>query len=370
MNALTGIEAERVNQILRHALERLRILSYIPLQWEEDLVVDITCQPVMSALEKLWMAEEHLRELETGTSAQDGGKDISIIKQTHKTVRTACRNLLADKESLQTIMTQPQVQSDDFTKFIKYLQELKGQTLQKLTTTVEDETANRVMLHDLTEKERHYEETREILQQKLNELREEKSQVSFGLDTTLRKLENELREITRHNNEEVDTVQKEMSEATNKAKSDHEQKMKSLSELLKNLEIKVKETVDKNKEEELKMRKDKSRIEASLNEMIENYDNDMKKKSEEYDELNEKYRKESEEYAILKEHFDKIDADIAKDEEEERLLAAVKRRQDYGWWVLDTAAANIQRIARGRRDREAILKLKSKGKKGKKGKKK
>ena len=41
-------------------------------------------------------------------------------------------------------------------KFIKYLNELRSQVLQRLTTTVEDEAANRTLLHDLTEKERQY----------------------------------------------------------------------------------------------------------------------------------------------------------------------------------------------------------------------
>lgn len=37
MNTLTGIEAERVSQILRHAIDRLQILSYVPTRWDDDL---------------------------------------------------------------------------------------------------------------------------------------------------------------------------------------------------------------------------------------------------------------------------------------------------------------------------------------------
>ena len=62
---------------------------------------------------------------------------------------------------------------------------------------MEDEAANRTMLHDLTERERQFEDSREILQTKLNELRLEKGEVSMSLDQTLRKLENELNEIQR-----------------------------------------------------------------------------------------------------------------------------------------------------------------------------
>lgn len=41
MNTLTGIEAERVSQILRHAIDRLHILSYVPTQWDDDLAEGI-----------------------------------------------------------------------------------------------------------------------------------------------------------------------------------------------------------------------------------------------------------------------------------------------------------------------------------------
>lgn len=83
---------------------------------------------------------------------------------------------------------------------------MKSQVLQRLTTTVEDEAANRATLHELTEREQHFEESRSVLQSKLNELRTEKEQVSLGLDLTLRKLQAELAEITQHNKVEIGTV--------------------------------------------------------------------------------------------------------------------------------------------------------------------
>ena len=118
MNTLTGIEAERVNQILKYAIDRLVILSYVPLMWSDDVVVDITCQPVLNSviiflylfllssstkcllriwqLERLWIAEEQLKDLGVNTtgstngdgnnmlSVTSGGKDIMIIKQMHR----------------------------------------------------------------------------------------------------------------------------------------------------------------------------------------------------------------------------------------------------------------------------------------------
>jgi DNA-directed RNA polymerase sigma subunit (sigma70/sigma32) len=134
MNTLTGIEAERVNQILKHAVDRLQILSYVPIVWDDDIVVDIKSQGVLNALEKLWMSEEQLKELD---STQNGMKDIQLMKTAHRSARGACRSFLADRDSLQVIMTRPESQSEDFMKYIKYLNELKSQVLERLTTTVE-----------------------------------------------------------------------------------------------------------------------------------------------------------------------------------------------------------------------------------------
>jgi hypothetical protein len=124
-----------------------------------------------------------------------GGKELSVIKAAHRATRATSRNLIADRGALQTLMGRPELRSEDFSHFIKYLNELTSQMHTRLTTTVEDEAANRQLLHDLTEKERQLEISRETLQKKLDEVLEEKERVTFGLDQQLRKLQMELQEI-------------------------------------------------------------------------------------------------------------------------------------------------------------------------------
>jgi hypothetical protein len=51
MNTLTGIEAERVSQILRHAIDRLHILSYVPTQWDDDLAEGIDQDNFVTAID-------------------------------------------------------------------------------------------------------------------------------------------------------------------------------------------------------------------------------------------------------------------------------------------------------------------------------
>jgi hypothetical protein len=194
MNTLTGIEAERVSQILRHAIDRLHILSYVPSTWDDDLVQQITCDPVLTSLERQWMSEDLLNGM--NDMIAEGGKDISIIKQAHRATRATCRNLMVERESLQVLMERPEVQSDEFSKFIKYLNELKSQVNTRMTTTVEDEATSRNTLHELTDRERLMEESRDALQQKLSEVKDEKEHVTLNLDQMLKKLQLELQDIT------------------------------------------------------------------------------------------------------------------------------------------------------------------------------
>lgn len=37
---------------------------YLYVAWDDDTVVDIKCPPVLSSLEKLWMCEEQLKEID------------------------------------------------------------------------------------------------------------------------------------------------------------------------------------------------------------------------------------------------------------------------------------------------------------------
>ena len=106
-------------------------------------------------------------------------------------------------------------------------------------------------------------------------------------------------------------------------------------------------------------------MESALNAKIAQYDEDMAGRNVALKELNDAFAIESKEYAALKEHFDKIDADIARNDEEDRILAAIQRREDFGMFILFRAAANIQKIHRGKSAREVVIKLKAKMKKGK-----
>ena len=81
MNTLTSIEAERVLQILRHAVDRLHLLKYVPTSWDNELCKEIKCAPVVGSIERLWDSEDQLLAVLEHISPEIGGRDISLTKQ-------------------------------------------------------------------------------------------------------------------------------------------------------------------------------------------------------------------------------------------------------------------------------------------------
>ena len=356
--------------MLKHAIDRLQIISYLPINWDEDLTTEITTESSLGIIEKLWTTEENFGVMTEGLGPNDlGAAEIELLKQMHRHTRTTCRNLQIDRSSLQTLMSRPELQSEEFSVFIKYLIELKTNVNVRLTTTVEDEAANRTMLHELTEQERRAEESREALNTKLNDVKEEKERTTFGLDQILRKLQLELQDLTVNNKVELETVQRDMSEAIAKAASDHELRVRQLQDQLDNLERQSNEVTEKNRDDEQKLRKEKHRSEHALSEKIQLYDEDMESRRRELKHMKDEFDKEIDEYSVLREYFDKIDADLGRAKDENKILAAVARRENFAFKVFDLAANRIQNIVRGNQARSRIAHMK-KGKKGKGNKKK
>jgi hypothetical protein len=168
----------------------------------------------------------------------------------------------------------------------------------------------------------------------------------------------------------MEGVQKEMADAISKATQDHELRMRQLQDQVDSMERQNGEIMDKNHEDEVKMRKERGRSEINLNSKIKLYDEDMFQRQKTWDQLVADFQAEYDEFTALKEHFDKVDADIRRGTEEEQILKAVARRRAYGQWVMDVYATRMQNIVRGHKARAEVAKIKSKMKKGKKGKKK
>ena len=357
-----------MDQILYHAQRRLELLSCIPTSDDESFIGQIKCPPVSASLDKLWMAEHQLADINDATSL--GGRDMFAIKQAHRGVRACCRNIFADKGSYEIIINHSTTVSKEFMTFIDYLAKLQVHIKTRLVTTVEDEASSRLKLHDLTEKVRKNEEIRDLLQTKLSALREEKAKVISNLDQILRKLQREKEDLTSSNQLELDLILKDTTEAISKATSEHEVHMRQLQDTVESLDRQLSEVMKKNRDEEQILRKDKTRTEKDLNAKIAQYDDEMEDKRRSQDEIIKLFEAEKAEYAVLKEHFDRVDCDNKMNSEEDTILDATQCRDDFVQMLMAKAATKIQSIFRRKFSRD-VLKLKEKlAKKKKKGGKK
>jgi DNA repair exonuclease SbcCD ATPase subunit len=372
MNTVTAIEAERVVQIITNSIDRLQLLAHVPNVNDISHIANIDCPTVLYAIQRQYQAEDYLVEESRDDAMDVASRDIAKMKKMHRAIRATCRNMQSERGSLE-LLNRPETQNEEFVKFVKYLEELKGQVYSRMTTTVEDESANRSLLYDLTERERQAEESRDAIQNKLAEVKEEKDRVTYGLDRTLRKLQFELHDLTQQNKAEVEAVNKEMGEAIAKHTSDHEIRMKQLQDQLEGLGRNLNETTERNREDELKARRDKTRAEAALAAKIAQFDQDMEEKTAILEDLEKNLEEETTEYNVLKEYFDKVDADLNRERKEEQILDAVRRRNHVATFLYEHSVVLIQSMMRARKARQEVLKMKSKkgGKKGKgkKGKK-
>lgn len=107
-------------QVLKHAIDRLQIISYLPIAWDEDLTTEINVDTTLSIIEKLWSTEDNFGILTEGLGPNDlGAAEIELLKQMHRHTRTCCRNLQLDRPSLQVLMSRPELQSEEFSMFIR-----------------------------------------------------------------------------------------------------------------------------------------------------------------------------------------------------------------------------------------------------------
>lgn len=192
MKALTRAETDRVNNVLRQATDRLSMLSRIPISEDPEYTSDIESSVITEALQHLWSCEGNLSKIKT-TSALFDSKDITLLKNTHKAIRSVCRGAT----NHEAINDKPIVLSDEYMEFLNYLREFKDQTVIKLGTTVEDDEINRNILHDLGDKTRLLQETKRIIDSKLLELHYQRDRQLQDLDDTKAKLQNELTELSK-----------------------------------------------------------------------------------------------------------------------------------------------------------------------------
>ena len=97
-----------------------------------------------------------------------------------------------------------------------------------------------------------------------------------------------------------------MNDAITTATAAHELRMRQLQDQVDGMERQLAEILERNKDEELRMRKEKSRAEVVVAGKIAQYDEDMAQRKVQLEELTTAYKAESAEYSVLKVYYDQV----------------------------------------------------------------
>ena len=377
MHKLTNMEASRVIAVLEDTGLRVNFLNLVPLSHDQTLLDAIADDVELTrCLQRQWELEEKLEMMARG------GDNVAPINRTPEELkeelaaatRALCRQLKKNPKAVAFLRERygDEAKRDPASlEFERLMKELTKITYKKLTTTVEEETANKTMLAELQEREQQLAEEAAALQQTLETERAERDRENTERERTVEKLTSELDDLKRSNEEKMAKIQSDMDERIAKANDEHIGKTNELSDQIKAMSFQLDEDGAKHRDIESALRKKKEKVEAEVNALKLKYETDMKALRDKIDDVKTKMAKEKEELRVLEEHFAKVDANEKRKQDEEAILDAFKLRVKQADTVLDNAATHIQKLVRGKQLRAFIRQLMNKkGKKKGKGKKK
>jgi len=252
-------------------------------------------------------------------------------------------------------------------RFLATFSELKEQTYQRLSTSVEEEKSKEDWFLEISAREEKASQTLRQLQKEIKAEKAEREKQVSARNDTIQKLREELELIkasTLAEERQLDTETKATEEADKNAFTGKET---ALSEEFKRLTEELKTKRAANKEAEDQLRKRKVKYEAEASNWITKYDTEMEEKDKEISALRLIYEEEKKELNRLETYFNKLLAEREAALVEERKKAEERARQQAQMATLSKAATMLQKMWRGKVGRRELEKKKSgKGGKGKK----
>ncbi|KAG5193085.1 hypothetical protein JKP88DRAFT_346432 [Tribonema minus] len=397
------MEAQRVMAVMDDALNKLTLLSYVPIKPRQELLDALAqagANPAKACLQTQWRLEQSAAKagalsagdvrgtgMRPSAGPGDNGDnpegDGEQLEQVYASTRALCRSLKQNAAAAEIIYALQRERDPPMLYLKQRLGDLTTIMHRRISTTgegaVKEDGAVKVRLQGLTEREKVAESERDSLQQTLAAARTDRDREVNALDAAIKKLRLELQEFTSANASEAEALRKKAEDAVAHANEDHGRKMKALRDKLDSLDKDIAALHEAHQEEEALARKKKIKAEgecetsltqSELAAVVAKYDDSMISGTASIERLEKLMSQEAKELAELKEHFDRVDANAARAAAEDASLAAISGRVARAYRVLDTAAATIQAAYRGKRARAEVSKMKKKGKKGKKGGKK
>jgi len=379
---LTNVEAQRIMAILEETYQKLELLSHVPpLQLPNVDELRRTIGPeVLQVLEEQAMLEQQYKWVSAPPSEQKGDYDGETLPdfetlddELRHSTRVVCRILREAPAIVERLQDQDSEEASmPMTKFLRTFSELKEQTFQKLSTSVEEEKSKEDWFLEISAREEKASQTLRQLQKEIKLEKADRERQVSARNETIQKLRDELELIKSTTVNETKQLQSDTKATEESDLNNFESKDATLREELTRLKAELAQKKQENRESEEMLRKKKMKNESEVEAWITKYDADMEEKDREISALRAIYEDERKELLHLEDYFSKLMAEREAALAEERKKAEELARQQAQQATLSKAATMLQKMWRGkvaRRDMER-KKAGSRGKKGKGGKKK
>ena len=226
--------------------------------------------------------------------------------------------------------------------------------LRRLSTTVEEETTSKSMLHTLSERAQLAASEALVLQEKLKTLRVQHEKQVLSLDQTLDKLNAELRGLTQSASSNMNLVHEQIKKQIAKLEREHAVLSTQQTEKITSLTQDIETQNQTNNENEATLRKKKERMETDLVAQVVKYDEDMARLQRQADSIKAKLIEEQNQLLQLESCFDRVDEDKKRRWLELEILASLKGRAHAAGILLAQATINIQKNVRSKQSREFV----------------
>jgi len=377
---LTNVEAQRIMAILEETCNKLELLSHVPpLELpDEDQLRDELGPDVLQVMQEQSMLEQQYELVSApqhDASAYDSNQALpdfeTLDDELRHSTRVVCRMVREAPvivERLQDISGEATPISDVMRKFLGTFIELKTQTLQKLSTSVEEEKSKEDWFLEISAREEKASQTLRQLQKEIKAEKAERERQVSARNETIQKLRDELEEIKTGTVNEIKALEADTKAQEEADKTGFQTKEAALKDELAKLSSKLATSKDEDRESEESLRKRKVKFELEVENWISRYDQEVDEKEKEIAALRAIYDEEKKELTRLEDYFNQLmierEAQLAIERKKAEELARIQAQQA----TLHKAATMLQKMWRGRNARRDLERKKSGGKKGKGGK--
>mmetsp|Transcript_9222 Transcript_9222/g.20077 ORF Transcript_9222/g.20077 Transcript_9222/m.20077 type:complete len:401 (+) Transcript_9222:50-1252(+) len=400
MGKPTNVDAQRILAIMDELKEKLTYLSVITAPVWEGLQSEegqSTLDLLGPEIQKKFQEQIRLEELYVYSTSAGGDGQVHVdlenedVKETveklEKNTRDICRalrKLHEDKRqanvSIITELRNFQIEKPDkLLKLLGGLRDMQEVMLKRLTTTVEEEQSREELLRHYMQRSDQANKKMGQLEKDLAHIRREREKTKQTTTEVINKLKADLSDIEHSTSQKMDELRRKYESREN----DYRERFQKTESEIKTRIGKLQEQFTKrrstSKDDEDELQKKMKRWEKSVLDVISEYDTLIMKLDVERAENQSGFSDEQEQLKQLQHHFEKVDAEIARVNLEEKIgsvdpkveskrrkkLEAIKEQKNASACVLQA----FWRALRVREDYLKLVKAKRK-KKGKKGKKK